>query len=38
MLDQADAIYLIDGWKKSMGAKLELEYAYLMGKQVLYES
>ena len=27
MLEQAEAIYLLDNWRDSPGAKLELEYA-----------
>ena len=35
MLEQADAIVLLDGWEDSMGASLEHAYAAYQGKTVL---
>lgn len=32
-----DAIFMVDGWKQSKTAKLELEYAKSLGKKVLYQ-
>jgi hypothetical protein len=37
MLKMCDAIYLLDGWKSSRGAKLELIFAVLNDKTILYE-
>lgn len=37
MLDQCDAIYLLDNWKDSQGARLEYEYAKLQGKIIMFE-
>lgn len=36
MIDQADAIVMLDNWEDSPGAKLEKEYALYQGKEVLY--
>lgn len=38
MIDQSDAIYFMDGWKGSIGAKEEYEYAKQLGKKIIYES
>lgn len=35
MLDQADAIYMINGWKKSSGACVEYGYALATDKIIL---
>lgn len=35
MLQQADAVYLLDNWEDSPGAKLECQYAQYQGKLVL---
>ena len=35
MIDAADAIYMMDGWEWSSGAKLELAYAQYQGKTVI---
>lgn len=35
MLNAADAIFLMDGWRDSMGATLEHDYALYQGKQVI---
>lgn len=37
MLDQADAIYMLDGWDSSLGATCERLYALRQGKNVYYE-
>lgn len=36
MIDQADAIVMLDNWKDSPGAKLEKAYAEYQGKAVFY--
>ena len=37
MLNQADAIYLLNGWKKSVGARAERLFAKRQGKLELFE-
>lgn len=37
MLKMCDAIYLLDGWNSSRGANLELIFAMLNDKKILYE-
>ena len=36
-LMKCDAIYLLDGWKKSEGAYLEYTYATTVGMQIFFE-
>ena len=38
MVESADAIYMLDGWRKSKGAVLEKLYAEYQGKKVLFET
>lgn len=35
-LMQCDAVYMIHGWEKSEGAKLELQYAKTVGLMIIY--
>lgn len=37
MVDAADAIYMMNGWEESKGARLEKAYAEYQDKLVLYE-
>lgn len=37
MLEAADSIYMLDGWLTSSGANVELAYALLQNKDVLFE-
>ena len=37
VLEVADAIYLLDNWKDSEGAKVEKAYAECQGKIILYQ-
>lgn len=37
MLDMCDGIYILKGWKKSLGANRELGYAMAKKKTVFYE-
>lgn len=37
MLDCADAIYMLNNWKDSEGAKVELAYAKCQGKEIIYQ-
>ena len=37
MLKMCDAIYLLDEWKSSRGANLEIIFAMLNDKKILYE-
>ena len=37
MLKMCDAIYLLEGWESSRGANLELIFAMLNDKKILYE-
>lgn len=37
MIDQCEAIYLLDNWKDSRGANLEKEYAEKKGITILYQ-
>lgn len=37
ILSFCDAIYMLDNWKDSNGAKLEKEYAESLGLKVMYE-
>lgn len=38
MLDGADAIYMLDGWEDSKGARKELFYAIKIGLPVIFET
>lgn len=38
ILSFCDAIYMLDNWQDSNGAKLEKEYAESLGLKVMYES
>lgn len=37
-LMKCDAIYMLDGWKNSEGAKLEINYAATVGMSIIFES
>ena len=37
MVDVCDAVYMLRDWRDSKGAKLELEYARKLGKEILFE-
>lgn len=37
LLDMADAIYMMDGWEESKGARMELLKAYQTGKRIIFE-
>lgn len=36
-LSPCDAIYMLGDWFESRGAKIELEFAYAMGKMIFFE-
>ena len=36
LLNECETICLLPDWKDSEGAKFELEYAYIMGKEVMH--
>lgn len=38
MIDAADAVYMLDGWQKSLGARCERLYAKRQGKAVLLQN
>lgn len=37
MIDVCDAVYMMEGWKTSRGAKIEECYANMRGKEIIYE-
>lgn len=37
MLDMCDSIYMLNGWRKSLGANRELGYALAKGMIIMYE-
>lgn len=37
MIDQCDSIYMLNNWEDSRGARVELEYAKVTGKKILYQ-
>ena len=37
MIDICDAVYMLDNWRESVGAKLEYEYACSKNKEIIYE-
>lgn len=37
MVEAADAVFMLDGWENSKGAKLERDYAEYQGKTIFYE-
>ena len=37
MLEQADAIFLLDNWESSEGARLEHAYAQFQQKEIMFE-
>ena len=37
MIDVCDSVYMLRNWKKSKGAKRELEYAKKIYKRIIYE-
>jgi hypothetical protein len=36
-IELADVVYVLKGWEKSEGAKIEIEYAKRLGKKIVYE-
>ena len=38
MIDVCDGIYLLDNWRDSTGAKMELDYAIANGKTITFAS
>ena len=38
MLDMCDSIYMLDGWEKSKGAKMEFERALKNGLNIIYQT
>ena len=36
-IDICDAVYMLDSWKESKGARLEHEYAISAGKEIMYQ-
>ena len=38
MIDVSDALYMLDDWEDSKGAKLEKEYALKKGKKIFFEN
>ena len=38
MIDAADAVYMLDNWTDSVGAKVEHSYAVAQGKYIIYEN
>lgn len=38
MLDACEAVFLIDGWENSKGARIEKAYAEYQGKLVIYDT
>ena len=38
MLDMCDSIYMLDGWEKSKGAKMEYERALKNGLNIIYQT
>ncbi|WP_050608243.1 DUF4406 domain-containing protein [Clostridium niameyense] len=37
MIDQCDSVYMLNNWEDSKGARVELEYAKVTGKKILYQ-
>ena len=37
MIDVCDAVYILDNWQNSIGARKELQYASDWGKEIIYE-
>lgn len=37
MINQCDSMYMLSNWKDSKGARVELEYAKVTGKKILYQ-
>lgn len=38
MLQACDTVYMLNNWKDSKGAKVELEYAKAQGKEIIYQA
>lgn len=38
LMDLCDGIYLLDGWKNSVGATMEYTYAKKKGMEIIYET
>lgn len=38
IIDICDAVFMLEDWQQSKGARMELQYAADWGKQILYES
>lgn len=38
MLDMCDSVYMLDGWEKSKGAKMEYERALKNGLNIIYQT
>lgn len=37
LIDSCDAVYMLQGWEQSKGARIEKEYAEVVGKKILYQ-
>jgi hypothetical protein len=38
MIDVCNAVYMLDNWRESIGARKELQYASDWGKKIIYEN